>query len=685
MHGTDSTFAVTMVLALALPALTLSPDQAAASAAARSHPLVAGSSTVFPFAAAVAERQPALRTLVVPMGTGAGVAWFCEGLGPATPDIVMASRPMVDEELAVCASSGVAPLERIELGRDGIVLITPPGSALRSLSKTELWLALASRVPAKSGGGWVPNPYRTWADVNPGLPDTPISVLGPPATSGTRDMLVKLVLHPACEAALAGSVNDPEERQHCGEVRRDGRWVDAGENDDALVGRVTADSDALGVVGYGSLVRHPDRVAALCIDGSCPSLAEISTGDYPLSRPLFLYFKPAHAAFVPGLAALMSGFVAASAGAHDGSLAGVGLVPVPAAGVVTLLAGPGPALEAGPNTPLGLLAGAVLILLAVLVPGAFLARRAMQPRASLERAMRAAFAASAGVSGALLALVLATLLVPTIGFFLQVAPLEFLTGTHWSPESAIRATQIIGSGVFGVLPVLLGSSLVAVIALGSAMPIALAAALYIHAWAGPRSRRSWHVGTRLAALVPTVIYGLFAALTAGPMVARAAGAFGVSAVAGSTLAAGIVVGIMLLPLLAMRISEALDAVPFAAAESALGLGATRWETLRDVILPGARAGIGAGVLLALSRALGETMIVAMALGLAATWSLDVLGSTSTLTVQMVTLMSGTHELDNIRTQLPFVLGLLLALIVLPINVLALRWLRSSNANPSPVY
>jgi phosphate transport system permease protein len=685
MPGTDRTSAYAVVLALALLALPPCSADAAGSVSARSHPLVAGSSTVFHFAAAVAERHPALQALVVPTGTGAGIAWFCEGLGPATPDIVMASRPMVEEELAACIHAGVAPLERVELGRDGIVLIASPGSALHALSGAELWRAIAARVPSPTGHEWGPNPYRTWAEVRPGLPETPIRVLGPPATSGTRDMLVSLVLRPACEAALAGRDAAPDERLHCGEVRRDGRWSDAGENDDALVAQITADAAALGVVGYGALVRNPGRVAALCIDGSCPSKETIGSGDYPLARPLFLYFKPAHAAYVPGLAALMDGFAGEEAGAEDGFLSVLGLVPAPVAATVTLHAGTGSPAEFGPNLRLAVLILAVLALLGVLVPGAFLARRAVQRRTVIEGAMKAAFAASTGVSGALLALVLATLLVPTISFFLQVAPLSFLAGTHWSPESAIRASQVVGEGVFGVLPVLLGSGLVALIALGLALPIALAASLYVFAWAAPRYRRGWQIGIRVAALVPTVIYGLFAALTVGPLVAHAAGSLGADAVTGSTLAAGIVVGIMLLPVLAMRISEALEAVPIAAAESALGLGATRWEAMRDVVMPGARAGIGAGILLALSRALGETMIVVMALGLVASWSLDVLASTSTLTAQMVTLMSGTHELDNVRTQLPFVLGLLLALIVLPINALALHWLRSSDANPSPAY
>jgi len=236
-----------------------------------------------------------------------------------------------------------------------------------------------------------------------------------------------------------------------------------------------------------------------------------------------------------------------------------------------------------------------------------------------------------------------------------------------------------------VLPVLLGSVLVALIALALALPLALAAALHGFAWAGRRQRRAWRFGIRLAALVPAVVYGLFAALTVGPGVAAVAAALGVGASAQSTLAAGLVVGVMLLPVLAVRIEEVLAAVPLAAAEAALGLGATRWEALRDIVLPAAGPGIGAGVLLAVTRALGETVIVLMAAGLVAAWTLDPLGATTTLTAEIVSLMAGTHALDNVRTQLPFVLGLFLAIIVLPLNAWALRILRRSDVTPSPVF
>jgi phosphate transport system substrate-binding protein len=672
------------LLAVGVALLAAAP----AAAAPRSHAVIVGSSTMFPFAVAVAERQPGPGPLVLAIGSGAGIAWFCEGLGPDMPDIVLASRAMAPEEASACRVAGVAPLETFEVGRDGMVLVTRPDDVLRELGLGELWLALAHRVPDPAGGGdWVPNPYRTWSEIRAGLPDRAIRVLGPPATSGTRDSFARLVMQPGCKTALAGHPQAEIERRGCGELRRDGAWVDAGENDDGLVARLLADPEALGLVGYGALVRNPARVAAVCLDGSCPTAASIGTGRYPLARPLYLYLKPAHRAFVPGLDGLVAGFFDPRALAPGGWLAELGLVPAPAGRAVA----PAPAGTAPGGVPvngnvLARLAGGVLLaVLLALAAGLALVRRAAPVHAGLERAVGLTLRSGAIVAAAVLALVLAALLVPAVNFFLQVSPLAFLGGTHWSPESAIRASQAIGQGAFGVLPVVLGSVMVALIALALALPLALAAALHGFAWAGTPYRRAWRVGIRLAALVPAVVYGLFAALTVGPAVAAGAAALGLHASAQSTLAAGLVVGIMLLPVLAVRLGEALDAVPPGVAEAALGLGATRWETLRDILLPVASPGLGAAVLLAVSRALGETVVILMAAGLLAAWSLDPLGSTTTLTAQMVALMSGTHALDNIRTQLPFVLGLLLAIIVLPLNAWALRLLRKSDVTPAPIF
>ena len=667
--------------ALLLAMLLLTP----AAGAARNHPVIAGSSTIFPFAAAVAERTAGPGALILPMGSGAGIAWFCEGLGAQTPDIVMASRAMTPEEASACRVAGASPLERLQIGWDGIVLAAHAEGAWPALALTDLWRALAQRVPDPAGGPeWVANPYHSWHEIRPELPDLPIRVLGPPATSGTRDAFAALAMRPACEAALQGHPRPDGERRHCGELRRDGAWVDAGENDDGLVARLGADPALLGVVGFGALVRNAGRVGAICLDGSCPDMDTIRAGGYPLARPLYLYLKPAHRTFVPALDDFVAGFFAPHATAPTGRLARLGLVPAPVA--APRAADSRPASGAGFRNIRGWIAGGVLLTVVVaLAAGMALVRRPVPAKRALENAVGTVLWSSAVVSGALLAVVLATLVVPTLNFFLQVSPVEFLGGRHWSPESAIRASQVVGEGAFGVLPVLLGSAMVAFIALAFALPLACAAAVHGHAWVGRRQRRGWRVGMRLAALVPAVVYGLFAALTAGPAIAAAAAALGLGAAVESTLAAGIVVGIMLLPVLAVRIEDALAATPAAAAEAALGLGATRWEALCDIVLPAARPAIGAAVLLAVSRALGETVIVLMAAGLVANWTLDPLASTTTITAQMVALMSGTHELDSVRTQLPFVLGLFLAIIVLPLNAWALRILRRSNVTPSPVF
>jgi ABC-type phosphate transport system permease subunit/ABC-type phosphate transport system substrate-binding protein len=661
------------------------------AAAARSHAVIAGSSTMYPFAVAVTERWGGPGALVLPMGSGAGIAWFCEGLGPATPDFALASRAMTPEEASACRVAGVRSLEPALLGWDGIVLAGRAAGELKELGLADLWRALAARVPDPAGSGeWIPNPYRRWSDLRAGLPDRPIRVLGPPATSGTRDAFVALAMQPACRAALELHPLPVAERRHCGELRRDGAWLDAGENDDWLVGRLRSDRGALGVVGFGALVRNPGLIGAVCLEGACPTQDAIRAGAYPLARPLYLYWKAAHREFVPRLEGLVLAFSDPAASGAEGYLAALGLVAAqraaepPAAGA-PLEKSEIEAATTDHGARARWLAAALLAVLVGTGLGMGLMRRAAPARRKLERAVVFVLWSSAAVCGALLALLLATLVVPAARFFLQVSPLEFLSGTHWSPESAIRVSQVVGEGAFGVLPVVLGSAMVAAIALGLAFPLAFGGALYSFAWASRRHRRAWSLGTRVAAVIPAVVYGLLAALTVGPAVVALAGRLGLPASADNTLAAGIVVGIMLLPVLAVRLEEAFGAVPARATAAALGLGATRWESLRDIILPAAAPAIGAAVLLAVSRALGETIIVLMAAGLVASWNVDPLAATTTLTAQMVALMSGTHDIANVRTQLPFVLGLFLAMIVLPLNAWAMRILRRSDVIPSPVF
>jgi phosphate transport system substrate-binding protein len=217
------------------------------------------------------------------------------------------------------------------IGHDGIVLAVQPGHALEDLRLEDLWRALAARVPDPAGGpAWVANPYRRWDEVRAGLPAWPIRALGPPATSGTRDAFAALALRPACEAALADHPQPDAERRHCGELRRDGAWQDAGEHDDALVAQLRAGTGALGVVGFGALVRNPGLVRAVCLDGVCPTAETIRGGEYPLTRALYLYLKPAHRAFVPRLDALVAAFFSSEASGPGGYLLRLGLVPAAA-------------------------------------------------------------------------------------------------------------------------------------------------------------------------------------------------------------------------------------------------------------------------------------------------------------------------------------------------------------------
>ena len=650
----------------------------------REHLLVAGSSTVFPFAAAVAERAGG-SALVMPLGSGAGIAWFCEGAGPSSPDVAMSSRLMTPEEASLCRVHGAGPVTRYEIGRDGVVLAGRGEDMPRALSLRELWLALAARVPGPDG--WIENPYRQWRDIRPDLPAAPIRVLGPQATSGTRDSFVELALKPPCAAAVRATGAGESESRRCGELRRDDAWLDAPEDDEALVARLLAGEGTLGVVGFGAYARHGERLAAACIGGSCPQGKSIADGSYPLSRSLYLYVKATRAAVVPGLQPFVDEFYSPPARGGAGYLANMGLVPgrLPGAEPVRLGGQDGSDGAGSQGWALGLAASALAIVMLALATGFFMARRQRPLHRPWERGLGAALGLATALVGLLLTLVLVTLAVPALQFFIQVSPLAFLGGTHWSPESAIRAAQVVGEGAFGVLPVLLGSVVVAAIALLFALPVAGAAALHGFTWGGSRRRNRWRRWVRLAALMPTVIYGLFAAVTVGPGIAAAVSALGGNAGAQTALAAGLVVGIMLLPVLALRIGEALEAVPRAAPEAALGLGATRWEALRDIILPGAAPGIAAAVLLAVARALGETVIVLMAAGWLAHLSIDPLAPTTTLTAQAVVLMSGTHELDHVRTQLPFVLGLFLALLVLPLNGWALRLAGRSGVAATPVY
>jgi phosphate transport system permease protein len=257
--------------------------------------------------------------------------------------------------------------------------------------------------------------------------------------------------------------------------------------------------------------------------------------------------------------------------------------------------------------------------------------------------------------------------------FFRIVPLtEFFFGLRWEPQIAIRSDQVAGAGAFGAVPVFLGTLVISVIAMVVATPIGLFTAIYLVEYADERVRAVVKPILEILAGVPTVVYGFFAVLTVAPAIRSAGGLVGIATSPNSALAAGGVMGIMIIPFISSLSDDALRAVPRAMRDGSLAMGATRAETVTRVMLPAALPGIMGGVLLALSRAIGETMIVVMAAGLIASLNINPLDSVTTVTVQIVTLLIGDTEFDNPKTLAAFALGLVLFIVTLILNVIALR-------------
>lgn len=317
--------------------LCLAGSHLGAATEPRQHVLIVGSSTEYPIIATVAERfgrDPNHATPVVEStGTGGGFKLFCAGNGVSTPDLVMASRPMKDSERRQCADNDVVDIREIKIGYDGVVMVNRRGAPTLKLNNRDIWLAMAQRVPDTSDPErLVANPYRRWRDLNPELPDVPIRIMGPPPTSGTRDILLERLLRSACEAVPALhhlAENDPQAfTERCFTLREDGAFINAGENDGRLVRKLLNDPDAVGILGFNFLDRNRDRLQAATIDGIEPRFELIESGIYPLSRPLYLYAKPRHARLVPQLDEFIDELVSAHASGQDGYLVDHGLIPL---------------------------------------------------------------------------------------------------------------------------------------------------------------------------------------------------------------------------------------------------------------------------------------------------------------------------------------------------------------------
>jgi len=263
----------------------------------------------------------------------------------------------------------------------------------------------------------------------------------------------------------------------------------------------------------------------------------------------------------------------------------------------------------------------------------------------------------------------------TLRFFDKVPFTDFLFGLTWSPQTALRADQVASAGLFGAVPLFTGTLLISAIALGVAVPVGLMSAIYLSEYATPQIRNIMKPLLEVLAGVPTVVYGFFAALTVAPLIRGFGENIGLDASSESALAAGLVMGIMIIPFISSLSDDVLNAVPQLLRDGSLALGSTKSETIVNVVIPAAFPGIVSGVLLAASRAIGETMIVVMAAGLSANLTINPLEAVTTVTVQIVTLLVGDQEFDSAKTLSAFALALTLFIITLALNVIALKVVR----------
>ena len=807
---------------------------AASPALARDQLHIVGSSTVYPFSTTVAEtlaKQGVTKAPVVEAtGTGGGLKLFCAGVGEATPDMAGASRKIKDSEIETCAKNGVDKITEIPIGHDGIIVANSKSGPAFSLTRAQLFLALAKAVPQPGapGGPLIANPYVSWNEIDPALPAERIDVLGPPPTSGTRDAFVELVMDKGCEsfAAIAALEGDAK-KAACQQMREDGAYVEAGENDNLIVQKLVANPAALGIFGYSFLEENADAVQAATIEGTAPTYDSIADKSYPVARDLYVYVKDANRPIIPAIDAFVRELVSDRAMGADGYLAAKGLVAFTPAeraaietqvlgslglqplsvgqsggaesrvsaifsemtrstgatasaiviaviglGLIGYLLGRGramavvggnlrrlhslpnyhgfyvalwcalpalllsmiwlaaqpavitqatiaampaerlapldesqlslllsevrqaanyadlsqvsdPAVRVGAETyrawdstsNLGALAAAIA--LALIGIGFAYSRIAPDARSRnrVERIVLGILFACSCLAILTTIGIVASLLFESLRFFAKIPVTNFLFGLQWSPQMALRADQVGSSGAFGAIPVIAGTLLITAVAMVVAVPTGLMIAVYLSDYAGSKVRTYFKPLVEILAGIPTVVYGFFAALTIGPILRDIGDAVGLQVASESALAAGLIMGVMIIPFISSLSDDVMNAVPQSLRDGSYALGATKSETIRQVVFPAALPGIVGAVLLAVSRAIGETMIVVMAAGLAANLTANPLEAVTTVTAQIVTLLVGDQEFDSPKTLAAFALGLLLFLVTLCLNVIALRVVR----------
>lgn len=321
----------------------------------------------------------------------------------------------------------------------------------------------------------------------------------------------------------------------------------------------------------------------------------------------------------------------------------------------------------------------VAVVAALAAVGAFFAMRIIRPRFrarhSVERSATIFMMFSSLVAILTTAGIVLSLVYEALQFFSMVPVTEFLFGLRWEPQIALRADQVAGQGAFGMIPVLFGTVVISALAMAIAVPIGILSAVYLTEYANGKVRAVVKPLLEILAGIPTIVYGFFAVLTVAPAIRSLGISIGIDASPNSALAAGLVMGVLIIPFISSLSDDALAAVPRAMRDGSYALGATKGETIRKVLLPAALPGIVGGVLLGFSRAIGETMIVVMAAGLIAKMTLNPFDAVTTVTVQIITLLIGDAEFDNPKTLAAFALGLMLFLITLGLNLIALRTVR----------
>ncbi len=301
----------------------------------REHIHMVGSSTVYPFSAVIAEtfgRDTKFRTPVVEAtGTGGGFKLFCSGVGYRYPDLSNASREIEKSEIDKCHENGVDQIVEIKIGYDGIVLANSSSGRKYNLTKKQIFLALAARIPHHKTKQLVENNYQKWSEINSSLPAINITIYGPPTTSGTRDAFVELVMEETCMKMpefISAFPNPKIRKKKCHVIRSDGHFIEAGENDNLIVQKLRNDIDALGIFGFSFLEENHGIIQAAEIDKVMPSFESIVSGYYSVSRPLFIYFKKEHLALIDGMREFILEIISKNTIGRDGYLLQKGLIPL---------------------------------------------------------------------------------------------------------------------------------------------------------------------------------------------------------------------------------------------------------------------------------------------------------------------------------------------------------------------